>query len=280
MSLFWIFLTLAVGHPGEMELQDAVARYWTAVVQGDKMAALEWVAEDSRKAFLSRRDLPVRSWLLSGVEWISQEEAKVSIEVEIFGGAGPGLIPTKVVQRWLREEGRWRVEIPRPEPEVQRRLFSGSQDSLLPPRLEILPQTVKIHFLNEAQVGTLVIRNGLPEAASVKAVKLDPERFEIVQKPETVEAGKTEPLVFRYIGQEQDKELSSRGEIVVEQGGKTTVFVFEILYNHLSAATRNFFGLTEEKARRLRRGDRLTPAVELPEGDQDPLAPQSPRIPR
>jgi hypothetical protein len=104
----------------------------------------------------------------------------------------------------------------------------------------------------------------------------DETRFELVQRPSRIEAGHAADLMLHYKGTENDKNLQSQMSLVLKHGNQEKLFQVPIIYNYLSEGARGLFGLTEEQARNLKRGDKVAPAIKPPvsPGAQPPVPKQ------
>ncbi len=88
-----------------------------------------------------------------------------------------------------------------------------------------------------------------------------------------VASGERGKITIRYVGDEEDKDLTSELRVFLERTSEKAgeeVFAVPVLYNYLSPASRALFGLTAAKAKKLKRGDTLRPAVQAPEQPKDP----------
>ncbi len=100
-------------------------------------------------------------------------------------------------------------------------------------------------------------------------------------------SGERGKITLRYLGNEEDKDLSSEIRVFVEgvsEEAGEEVFTVPVLYNYLSPAARALFGLNAEKAKKFKRGDILRPAVQAPEPPKDasqalPIPPPLPKKP-
>ncbi|HSR49482.1 MAG TPA: hypothetical protein VLV83_01565 [Acidobacteriota bacterium] len=247
------------------QLLQAVASYWEHLRKGDRDEALQWVDRESWKAFLSQVQPPLRDWRLEDVEPLAEGGCRVSVVTPRDLPAGT--FERTVRQHWVRNDEGWKVHI-----DDRAARLRDSYRSTGPPepqqgRLEVLPRLLKIHFLSAASQGVLIILNGLEEEQILQRVEMDARRFEIVESPQAIGAGESARLVVRYVGEEVSKELRSRLHLHFASG---QVIAVEILYNHLSPGTRALMGLSPEEAEKLRRGEKVTPAIKVPSQPSKP----------
>ena len=138
----------------------------------------------------------------------------------------------------------------------------------------VSPKQLRIHFLDSAQTAVVTIENGESSEAELLGVQYDAERFEITKRPEKVDAGKTGRVFLRYKGTEDTKDLTSQISLRLRHGGKEEVFHVPVLYNYISEGARALFGLTQEQAQALRRGEKLKPVLRAPQpGPSGPTTP-------
>lgn len=261
--LFWLFL-VSPQISDVSELEAAVVSYWDALVRQDKFSALSFVHPDSRNDFLRRREPAMRSWKLLGVEEISPTTARVTVEIEQFVPPR-GFVKMPFSESWLFDGESWRVKILQPSPELLSDMFArAAKATPLPAELRVVPERVRIHFLDRRQEGILAILNGLEEPALVVSFEYDRELFEVIEPVEEVAPGERASIRIRYRGEDESKDLESEVRLVLRQSGKEHVFTVPVVYNHISSAARGVLGLTREEAERLRRGDRVGPALRQP----------------
>ena len=263
-----LLVSLPESVPDQVELEKDVTAYWNALMRRDKNAALEWVLSESRNNFILRREPLFRSWRLVEIKPASENEAKVTVSLEQMVEGAPGFYHTKVGENWVFDGQVWKVRVKRITAEEFKKVYQGSGQKSppqLPPILQVLPQLLKIHFLTPSQRGVMVVRNGLEVPARVVRVEYDQEKFELLEKPAVVQAGGQGKIIIKHIGEEVEKELKSQVTLVLEQGAQEQVFSIPVLYNHLSPGARGLLGLTEEKAQKLRRGDKVAPVIQIPQ---------------
>lgn len=272
-----ILLLLSLQIPEEAQLRQRVEAFWQALARRDTVSALEYVKPESRNTFLNRNRLPFTDWELVEIKPRGDSEVSVTIRVRKMPAGVPGNFEVVTGNNWVFDGTQWMALFREPNVEDYRSLFSSSKSAaepsegaLLPPRLQILPDVVKFAFLSHTRISTLVIRNGFSQPVRLLQVEVDRQRFEIVEKPDQISSGDSAHLKLKYTGEENEKELKSEVILHFEQEGETIVIKRPILYNHLSPATRALFGLTDEKARMLRRGDPLKPVLPRPKPPQQP----------
>ncbi len=254
--------------PNQVELEKRVTAYWNALMKRDKDVALEWVLPESRNNFILRREPLFRSWRLVAINPASENEAKVTVSLEQMVEGAPGFYDTKVGENWVFDGQVWKVRVRRITAEALKKIYQGkSQKSQLqlPPILQVFPQLLKIHFLTPSQRGVIVVRNGLEIPVQVVRVEFDQKHFQLLEKPAVVQPGEQGKIVIKHIGDEIGKDMNSLVTLVLEQGAEEQVFFIPVLYNYLSPGARGLLGLTEEKAQKLRRGDKVIPMIRVPQ---------------
>ena len=283
MSWQLLFLLLFPVPAADPELETAVRTYWDLLRKGDKAGALGYVEEEGRNLFLNRRINPFRSWTLERIEPRSPDEAVVAVKVDQLMLPAGVYYPVPVSEVWVRRPEGWRLRVRAPTREQFRRIFSGARTPKPrgpePGVLEVLPERVRIHFLDRSQRGRIHVRNGLAETVRISRLDYDWTRFELLESADSVAAGQEIRLVFRYIGNESEKPLKSRIRLFMERGegddAREEVVTVPVLYNYVSRGARGLLGLTREKLGRLKRGETVNPVISLPPGP--PPASGSPR---
>ncbi len=254
--------------PHESELKDAVSAYWNLMTKGEKAAAMKFVLPSCQNDFVNRVEPKVRTWRLVSTESVSDTEAIVTIRMEaLFKEAllTAGFQSVEKHETWVREKNSWKLKVAKPSIAAVAPLFSNTSERPLPKVLHITPTVLRIQFFNKAQVGRVRIENGMPHPAELASVKFDEARFELVERPSRIEAGKTADLALRYKGTETDKNLESQVTLLLKQEDQEKLYQIPILYNYFSDGARALFGLTEEQARGLKREDKLRPVVKEPD---------------
>lgn len=266
MAVFLLVLLMtAAAQP--VELEDAVKWYWDYLQARDKNSALEFVAPESRQDFSIRREPFFRSWKLVDIELKSETRASVTVAVDrMVEGAGR-FFKTGLAEDWVFDGQTWKVQVKKVSPEDLTRIYnppSADSEENPPEGLRVLPELVKIEFLSRTQRAAVIIFNGLDQPVEITALELDPERFEIIERSEKINPGGRGKIAIRYTGSENEKELRSRIKFVLKEGDGADEKAIEIpiLYNHVSAATRGLFALSDEEVKKLKRGDKLTPVIQ------------------
>lgn len=256
-----LFLFLGSPTPPPPELEAAVKDYWTLMAKNDKFAALKYVLKGSENNFISLRQPSIQSWKLKQIEMLSSTEARVTIETEALLPNMPSVQVLQARYNWVKDGTSWKIRILKPNFRMDR-MLSASADKKKPlkPELRVTPRTVKIPFLNTIQRARVTVANGTPKAAHFERVEFDEEKFELTDRLTVIEPGQSLHMTLDYKGKETAKNLESRLTLVLKHDDKERVFQVPIVYNYLSAETREFFGLSEKAAQDLRRGDRLVPA--------------------
>jgi hypothetical protein len=175
-------------------------------------------------------------------------------------------ISSRIVQIWFYDGTDWWVQIPElPAGGVSELLYgTGEGRKTLSRELDMVPNVLKMHFLNPVQRGNFYLRNGLEVSVELLRIQIDENRFRVTRSPGMVGPGETAQLTLEYTGEEIEKDLRSEAVLVVDCAGQERIFRREIVYNHLSPEIKAFFGLTEETARGLGRGVKLEPKPKNP----------------
>jgi len=256
-----LFLFLGSPTPPPPELEAAVKDYWTLMAKNDKFAALKYVLKGSENNFISLRQPSIRSWKLTQVEMLSATEARVTIETEALLPNMPSVQVLQARYNWVNDGTSWKIRILKPNFRMDPMLSArADKKKPLKAELRVTPRTVKIPFLNSIQRARVTVANGTPKAAHVERVEFDEEKFELTDRLTVIEPGQSLHMTLDYKGKETAKNLESRLTLVFKHDDKERIFQVPIIYNYLSAETREFFGLDEKAAQKLRRGDRLIPA--------------------
>ena len=271
MNWFPLALILFSGRAVSPELESAVRGYWDLLLKGDKAAALQYVIEPSRNAFLNRRMSPFRSWTLERIETRSPDEAVVTVKLDQMITPGT-YYPRPFSEIWVRQDDGWRLRVRAPTAEQFKAIFSAvAAARLCKPKagvLEFRPKLVRIHFLDRTQRGAVRVRNGLPETVYITRVDYDRTRFQLLETGESVASGQELRLVFRYIGNETEKPLKSEFRLILKRGdgdeAEEKLFTLPILYNYVSPGARGLLGLTKEKLDQLKRGEPVKPVLPRP----------------
>ena len=274
MSLVLVSLLIFSGSTVNTELTPAVQTYWNLLEKGDKIGALEYVVLRGRNAFIRRREPPFRSWKLIKIEPRSQQEALVTVEIDQLLVLAGTYYPMPVKESWVREEGRWRVRVVQPTPDMLKNLYTGQSETPEEPgvpHLEVLPNRVKIHFLDRSQKGLIQIQNNLHGPVWVSRIEFDQTRFELLETGESIGPGQKLKVIFRYIGKESQKQLKSEVRLFLKRGlrdsigkDKEELFAIPVLYNYVSPGARGLLGLTQEKLLQLERGEHPAPVLSMP----------------
>ena len=273
LTALLLFLPVGQGAPGQLE--QAVSDYWQAIESGRYFDAAQLVHPDDRDLFVRRTHATVRSWKLLEVNRTSPEEGEVRIGLEQqIQNSGP-FYSVKLIQSWVRlPDGPWTLRLQRLSRDTLKAAYGGKESATSTSQLPVLivaPAVVKFSFLNRTSRGWFRISNGLQESAEVVGLEFDREKFELVEPlPPMVDARSAARVRLEYLGDEEEKDLTSELVLRLRQGGEEKIFELTLLYNHVDSATRSFFGLSDEDVRNLKRGDKLTPRVKLPPGVKAP----------
>lgn len=269
MATFLLLLAVVSSQiPHESDLRKAVSAYWNLMVKGEKATALKFVLPSCQNDFVNRVEPKVRSWELVSLESVGKREAVVTIRMEaLFKEAvlGAGFQSVEKHETWVRDKNRWKLKVVKPSIAALAPLAAPTTDSQVPKALLVTPATVQIQFFNKAQRGVLHIQNGTDLPAELVSAKFDETRFDLVELPSRIEAGKKADMVIRYKGEEIVKNLESQMTLLLKHDGQEKLYQVPIIYNYFSDGARALFGLTEEEADKVRRGDKLQPVVKQPD---------------
>ncbi len=261
-ALLVVFCFTALGAPGD--LRKAVEEYWRLIGQGNLDSALEYVAQQSRNAFIKKSKPQVRSWRIDQIQPLAGGRFAVSARLEAVL-PGHGLGEWTVVENWILEKGRWKVLVGASS-RSWRSVWEGNGEVKTHPGvLDILPTRLRTHFISSNQTSTLLIRNGLEEEVRVLDVRLDKNRFKVDSRPSVVAAGKSEAIVVLYTGRELAKNQQSTIDIVLETAAGVRTVSVPVTYNYISRGTRALLGLTTKEAEQLTReaAVSLRPALQI-----------------
>ena len=260
-----ILILLLAGAPVQSpdELRDTVSAFWTHLAAADKASALKYVQEDCQNAFIMRRDPVIRSWSIVSVDHKEDGTAYVTVAVEGLFPGGPGILTVNQTQHWVASGNSWKLQVKPPTLAAAAKVATRKPPELI--GFRVSPKQLRFHFLDSAQTAVVNVENGESSEAELLEVRYDVQRFEITKWPQKVDAGKIGRVVVRYKGTEEAKDLTSQISVRVRHGGKEEVFDIPVVYNYISEGARALFGLTPERARALRRGEKLTPVLRAPE---------------
>lgn len=255
--------------PAEEQLQQRVEGYWQAMEKKDKYGALEYVLPDARNAFIQRREFVFRNWKVEEIRPVANEvKAHVILSVERLMEQSGTFYQAPIRQTWVYQDDRWYLSVPQLGSRQVHELLYGLNrkvDHVVEGEVSVAPDMLKMSFLNPVQRAAIVIRNGLEEPLRLVGVTVDSSRFEIEELPESISSGTETTIYLRYTGSEDEKDLQSRATVVLEdKDGQRREYPIQILYNHISETTKAFFGLTDEQARQLKKGEKLTPRLRTP----------------
>jgi len=255
----------------EGQLRERVEKYWQAMEKRDKYAALEFVLPESRNAFIQRREFVFRNWQLEEIQAVQDgAKAQILVSVERLMEQSGTFYPTPIRQTWVYQDDHWYLSVPKVGSKGVHELLYGlnrKQSRVIEGEIRVLPDVVKMSFLNPVQRGAIVIQNGLEQPLRLISLKVDNQQIQVEGLPEQVAAKSEAKVYLRYLGDEEEKDLRSRARLVLEdEEGTQHEYSVQILYNHISETTKAFFGLTDEQARQLKRGEKLTPKFSTPPG--------------
>jgi hypothetical protein len=270
--LLLALLSPAIQH--ESQLKKTVSVYWNLMTKGDKVTAMKYVLPSCQNDFVNRVEPKIRAWDLVSIEPVNDKEAVVTVRMEAFykeALRSGGFQSVEKRETWVRDNNSWKLKVTKPSMAAVAPLFKTTNRQL-PNVLRIRPTVLHIQFFNPAQVGRVIIQNGTAAPAELLSVKVDETLFELVARPSLIEAGKAEKLILRYKGNENDKNLQSQMTVVLKHEGQEKLYQIPVIYNYFSDGARALFGLTEEQARLVKRGDKLRPVVKQPTPGANPTA--------
>jgi hypothetical protein len=262
MTTLMLLLSLMIQVPAgtDGELLAAVESYWNHLQQRQRVPALEFVSAGSKEHFMTRQEPSFRSWQV--VELTSESETRYRVTVSVERLFDFGYYPWSVTDTWLREEGSWKVEVPDPVA-ARKKIWQASDAPIKDGRLSVLPERLKIHFLNRSQQNAFVVRNGLEETVRIERFDFDRERFIWVEPFEEIPAGEIRKVVLRYVGDEVGKNLPSSAVLVLKQSANELEHSATVVYNYVSPGARALLGLTESDLEHLERDYSFTPKVKV-----------------
>jgi hypothetical protein len=246
-----VFLLLAylilAGSPDG--LTTNIQLYWDALQIGDKARALQFVYPDDLNNFINRREARFESWKLLQVELRSENEAQVGIQLQRFLPNGV-VGPVKGHETWVKTEEGWRVRVEASGKQYQE-LIGGAREKegppSLPKRLEISPRVINFYALFPDQPRLLHILNGLDIPVDGLEIEVDPERFEILSRPDKIEPRAKGLIKILYIGKEEGENLEDRFLLRVHQGGDTKEVTVPVVCNYMDPAARWLMKLEGQK---------------------------------
>ncbi len=261
----------------QAELEKRIYSYWDFLLALDKHATLQYVESESRNRFIQRREPYFRSWEPIAIEKRSETEVLVTVRIDRLMEAARTYYKTPVKEVWVLGEEGWQVRVPEVSSKDLAKLYSSKKEEKpakkLTGELKVLPKPLKINFFNRANLGSIFVFNGLSAPVRVTRIEFDEGKFKLEEKVDEVASGERGKITIRYLGDEEDKDLRSEIRVFVERTSGEAgeeLFAVPVLYNYLSPAARALFGLTAAKAKKLKRGDILRPAVQAPELPKDP----------
>jgi hypothetical protein len=259
------------------DLEKAVTAYWEHLSRRDKISALEYVHPDSKNVFVNRKDTPFRSWKLEGIAPAENGQAVVTISIERLVLETMTYLSVKFRETWVYEGESWKIKL---DTSASPPLVAAREASRKNPApvesgvIKVLPAAVTIPFLAPNQEGAVALHNGFPDTVEILKLEYDEERFETVTLPDAVAPESTALVKIRYKGEETGKNLKSEMVLLVKHAGREQNFIIPITYNHLSSAARVLLGLTPEQAEELKRGDKVRPALKVPQVDESGQLPK------
>jgi len=260
---FSLLLMWALVQPAQ-DLESAVRSFWGALEQGDIEAEVRLVAPASRKSYLGAGYLPIRSWQLKALEPVSSDSYEVVVEAVML--ADRGALPVVVRQRWNLTDDGWLLDYPIVTGRsINEALFGRTPPAPTESTVSLAPGELVLHFLNPVQKGRFELHNGSREAIRVVSCDDDSEFLQVHFPQRAILPGQSEEVRVEVAGGSDQKELRAAVRCrIVGDSGPTEVGA-TVLFNHVSAAAKAFFGLSDEAVEHLRRGGSLTPALPSPQ---------------
>ena len=126
-------------------------------------------------------------------------------------------------QLWRKIDGHWFLQVDAKEKilqAVQKKLYRGDRWSVEADGQVRIGEQIKIPFFNQAQLGTLTIRNGTREPIRIVDVKLDGALFRISESPGEIPAQQKRHLEIVHLGPDELKNQKSSLTLVIEQEGQ------------------------------------------------------------
>ena len=273
----WCALTgclfLSCSEPAE-PLEERVADFWAALIERDRVRAQEFVAPASRNAFLRHRERIYRSWEIQNIQEKSDDEAIVRVGYEGYFEELRQFKAQQESQLWRKTQGEWFLHVDPPEERLTKafkKIYSQSEDKKWSTEQNgqvTVNGQIRIPFFNQAQLGTLTIRNGTGEPLRIVRVVFDEALFEITENPGEIPSAQKGHLKIVHLGTDLLKNQKSPMTVVIEHSDELKEHPVEILYNYLSPGLRGVLGLTADQIAELKRSDRVSPGIniEVPPG--------------
>lgn len=258
-------LLLGCSRPQTQTLEERVGRFWDAQIAHDRVTAQQLVSPDSRNNFLRSPERIYRSWKIDKVTLRSEEEAAVQVSYEGFVEGIRRFHRLGETQIWKKVDGEWFLTLgPASQvlEESLKKVYTPKQ-----PQVDgriVVGEEVKIPFFNQSQIGALTIRNGTREAVRLAEVDLDPDLFEIVEKPDVIPGPGRAQIKIRHLGPDRLKNQTSPMRVVVVCKDEAEEYMVQVHYNYISPGLRGLLGLTTQEAAELKRTDKVRPKMHVP----------------
>ena len=261
-------LLLSCSEPAE-PLEKLVTDFWAALIAQDRVSAQRLVAPASRNNFLRHRARLYRSCEIQDIREKSDHEMIVRVGYEGFFEELRQYKEQHESQLWRKIDGEWFLQVDPPEKRLAaafEKIYSQSEDEKWSTDKNgqvTVGEQIKIPFFNQAQLGTLTIRNGTGEPVRVVRVELDEALIEITEDPGQIPFAQKRHLKVVHLGTDELKNQKSPMTVVIEQRGELREHPVEILYNYLSPGLRGILRLTTDQIAGLKRSDRVSPAISI-----------------
>ncbi len=236
-------LAVLVFPAGQREIEEPVARFWTALEKGDKVTAMKFVHPDDLNVFLNRMTPLFSAWELVSIE-IRGDGTAVS-KVRTQRTLPTGTFQVTVLDRWQRIREGWRVRVVSSEEQIRRSL-GPSVKKPFPPSLDIFPRILKFYKVAPQQGASIIIRNGLDSIVRLESVQFDERLFVVDELPVYVRPQGVGTAYFRYIGEPTVERLDGTVTLRFEVDGKWSTYEIPLIYNY----TDESLEWVEKKARR------------------------------
>lgn len=224
LPLCWMALQAAPA------LEQAVRAFWDALEARDKVEAMQWVHPEDLNKFLNRHEPGFEGWELERITPLSDTEASVAVRFRRQFPQGSTLL-VRARETWQRTEAGWKVRIQSLEDYYERLEQHRDRPARLPPRLEVLPRTIKF-YAHSDQPGVIIIRNGLQSAVQVVGLELDEQRFRISKSLDEVGPRSVGRIALRYVGKDAQPDQASSVLLRLKVAAELREFELPVICNY------------------------------------------------
>lgn len=236
LSLTLLLIQMPTPENGE-ELEQTVHQYWQALLSRDKASALKFVHPEDQNNFIYRKDMGVRAWEMTGVEPLSETEAKVTVQLDRTVGGNSFSVPFTEV--WQKTESGWKVRVGSLKDAYQRATSAFTSASpKIPPGFTWSPAELRIYQMAKPKRGNMVLRNGTGEPILIQSLEVDSTLFEIVSLPSRIEPHDTARLIVAYLGSDLTENQESLAKLRILQEGESREISIPVIYNYADDVTR------------------------------------------